>query len=224
MWSLVIAVNTDANILDDVDPTTEHPQITDYTHPIDPWGSATLGVDNGKVCFWGATDLALANSSAREYCGRVYGYTGPTLIAAQAGVFLPGGADKSAGLDARRRPTCACPRPSLVQLARNPNTTLSTRTLCSALSVHTRACTPPRTHSLSNSHNARQSPLNRHAASCTHILYACCATQFRRCRYFTHDAEATLLALEKPGPRCTRIHVPCCSSRELVGRIEYVST
>ena len=76
------------------DRTWSEDQITDYTHPIDPWGSATLGVDNGKVCFWGATDLALANSSAREYCGRVYGYTGPTLIAAQAGVFLPGGADR----------------------------------------------------------------------------------------------------------------------------------
>ena len=98
-----LAVNTNANILDDVDPATEHPQITDYTHPIDPWGSATLGVDNGKVCFWGATDLSFANSSAREYCGRVYGYTGPTLIAAQSGVFLPGGADENAGLDARRR-------------------------------------------------------------------------------------------------------------------------
>eukprot|EP00964_Phaeocystis_antarctica_P050713 scaffold29523_cov69-Phaeocystis_antarctica.AAC.2 len=119
-----LAVNTNANILDDVDPTTEHPQITDYTHPIDPWGSAMLGVDNGKVCFWGATDLAFANSSAREYCGRVYGYTGPTLIAAQAGVFLPGGADENAGLDARRRHISACPRPH-AQLAQ----TLSTRTL-----------------------------------------------------------------------------------------------
>ena len=226
MWSLVIAVNTDANILDDVDPTTEHPQITDYTHPIDPWGSATLGVDNGKVCFWGATDLADANSSAREYCGRVYGYTGPTLIAAQAGVFLPGGADKSAGLDARRRPTCACPRPSLVQLAHNPNTNLTVQ-------PHTLQCTiSTLEHALRLAHIASQiatTPASRHStatwlASCTHILYACCATQFRRCRYFTHDAEATLLALEKPGPRCTRIHVPCCSSRELVGRIEYVST
>ena len=157
---LVIAVSTDANILDDVDPTTEHPQITDYTHPIDPWGSATLGVDNGKVCFWGATDLADANSSAREYCGRVYGYTGPTLIAAQAGVFLPGGADESAGLDARRRP-----RPSLVQLAHNsvhhPLTLLCTiSTLEHALRL---------AHSLIAT--ARQSPLNRHTASCTHILH-----------------------------------------------------
>ena len=142
---LVIAVSTDANILDDVDPTTEHPQITDYTHPIDPWGSATLGVDNGKVCFWGATDLALANSSAREYCGRVYGYTGPTLIAAQAGVFLPGGADESAGLDARRRP-----RPSLVQLAHNPVSPHYTRTHSAVHYQCTRACTPPRTQPRSN--------------------------------------------------------------------------
>lgn len=113
--------NTDANILNDVDPSVQHSQITDYTHPLDPWGNAILGVDNGRVCLWGSTDLSFTNSSAREYCGRVYGYSGPTLIAAQGGAYFPGGADSTAGLD------------------------------------------------------------------------------FRRCRYFTHDAEATLLALQQPG-------------------------
>ena len=90
-------------------------------HPLDPWGNSMLGVDNGgNVCFWGSTGLQAADS-AFEYCSRAYGYTGPTLIAAQGGIFLPGGADSTAALE------------------------------------------------------------------------------FQRCRYFTHDAEATLLALEQSG-------------------------
>ena len=183
-----LAVNTNANILDDVDPTTEHPQITDYTHPIDPWGSAMLGVDNGKVCFWGATDLSFANSSAREYCGRVYGYTGPTLIAAQAGVFLPGGADENAGLDARRR------------RIRMPQTTRP----ASTDSVHPHASVHQHALCLARRAVACRPPASRHsiAAPVPH-------PQFRRCRYFTHDAEATLLALEKPGPIHIELQYTC---------------
>ena len=113
--------NSDADILADVDPTVAHANIVDYTHPLDPWGNTVLGVDNGgSVCFWGNAGLQAADS-ALEYCSRVYGYTGPTLIAAQGGVYLPGGADSDVGLN------------------------------------------------------------------------------FRRCRYFTHDAEATLLALQQSG-------------------------
>ena len=113
--------NSDADILADVDPTVAHASIVDYTHPLDPYGNTMLGVDNGSsVCFWGNAGLQVADS-ALEYCSRVYGYTGPTLLAAQGGVFLPGGADSDVALD------------------------------------------------------------------------------FKRCRYFTHDAEATLLALQQPG-------------------------
>jgi len=112
--------NTNAHLLDDLEPWATHDQIIDYTHPLDPWGSAMLGVDNGQVCFWGTPGLHAADA-AHKYCSRVWGLTGPTLIAAQGGIFIPGGASSSDALN------------------------------------------------------------------------------FKRCRYFTHDPEASLLALEQPG-------------------------
>ena len=181
-----LAVNTNANILDDVDPATEHPQITDYTHPIDPWGSATLGVDNGKVCFWGATDLSFANSSAREYCGRVYGYTGPTLIAAQAGVFLPGGADNNAGLDARRRHI------------RMPQTTrpASTDSVHPHSSVHQHAlCLARRAWCAVTCRRPRQSPLHSCILLCPSRSSAAAATSRttpkRHCSHWKSQARPT---------------------------------
>lgn len=102
--------NSNADILADVDPMVAHANIIDYTHPLDPWGNLMLGVDNGGgVCFWGNAGLQ-AGDSALEYCGRVYGYTGPTLIAAQGEHLLPGGADANVALDFKRYRYITTPR------------------------------------------------------------------------------------------------------------------
>jgi hypothetical protein len=80
-----------------VDPDIEHPQITDYVHVFDPWGNA-LGEDvGGRQCTYGSTDLL--DSRAYKYCERVFGYSGPTLIVADGGVFIPGGAESTASID-----------------------------------------------------------------------------------------------------------------------------
>jgi hypothetical protein len=99
--------------------------MSDFVHPLDPWGHTMLGMDTGgKVCFWGTEALKEANADgAYKYCSRVYGWSGPTLILASAGYKVPG-----SGVDA---------------------------------------------HQLK--------------------------LDFMRCRYFTHMAETTLLALQKDG-------------------------
>jgi len=78
MWS-------DSNLLDDVDPAAAHTQITDYAHPLDPWGNA-LGWDVGNKCLYGVGDTT---SSAYKYCAKVYGYSGPYLMWAHSGKGLP---------------------------------------------------------------------------------------------------------------------------------------
>ena len=104
--------DTDANLLDDVDPFVMHDHMVDYVHPLDPWGNAMLGVDNGgDVCFWGSADARRAQQAfvvelgaknitdnSYTYCSEIYGWSGATLIAAQAGVYAPGGVN---GVDAR---------------------------------------------------------------------------------------------------------------------------
>ena len=76
----------DANLLADLDPFVAHNQITDYTHPLDPWGNSMLGVDSGgQQCFWGNTALQ-NNDAISRTCGRVYGYGGPELILDDQGV------------------------------------------------------------------------------------------------------------------------------------------
>jgi hypothetical protein len=97
MASLVM--NDDANYLDDVEPDIDHPQITDYAHVFDPWGNM-LGEDaGGWQCNYGSTDLL--ESRAYKYCERIFGLAGPTLIAADGGVLIPGGADDTSSLDFR---------------------------------------------------------------------------------------------------------------------------
>lgn len=126
--------NSENGILDDVDPFVPHPDMTDYVHPLDPWGHTMLGLDNGgKVCFWGTSALKRAEEEGPEatdgaykYCSRVYGYSAPAIILARVGMSLPLGGG--------------------------------------------------------NVHDAER--LNK---------------DFRRCRYFTHMAETTLLTLQADG-------------------------
>lgn len=88
---------SNGHLLADVDPTDSHPNIMEYTHPLDPWGNSMLGEEvAGTTCYFGTTGLRNSDG-AYKYCGRVYGYTGPTLIAASAGVIIPGGPIADAG-------------------------------------------------------------------------------------------------------------------------------
>lgn len=93
-----------------VNPFLPQNQLLEYVHPLDPWGNAMLGRDNGgHVCFWG-TSTALQHEeglneeteeeeeeaenntsfeshqvtkdAAYTYCSRIYGYRGPLLMAA----------------------------------------------------------------------------------------------------------------------------------------------
>jgi hypothetical protein len=56
-----------------VDPFVSQPQLTDYTHVLDPWGNA-LGVDVGTSCLYGRT--ALRESRAYRYCRLAWGAPG----------------------------------------------------------------------------------------------------------------------------------------------------
>lgn len=64
------------NFLDDVDPTKAYGNVTDYTHPLDPYGS-NLGPDIGTTCYLGSSDIQ--TSAAKKYCGRVYGNSAPAI-------------------------------------------------------------------------------------------------------------------------------------------------
>lgn len=84
-----------SNLLEDVDPYVQHSShLTDIVHPLDPWGNSMLGMDNGQVCHWGTTRTSSDDESigakAQEYCARIYGYKGPTLVAAQEGAPFSG--------------------------------------------------------------------------------------------------------------------------------------
>ena len=48
-----------------MDAFVAHPQLSDYTHVLDPYGNA-LGVDVGRSCLYGRT--ALNRSRAYRYC------------------------------------------------------------------------------------------------------------------------------------------------------------
>jgi hypothetical protein len=86
---------SNSNLLQDVNPYTEYNHLTDFVHPLDPWGNSMLGDDNGQVCYWGGgfhhLDMNIPESpndeSVYEYCSQIYGWSGPTLIAAQAGAY-----------------------------------------------------------------------------------------------------------------------------------------
>lgn len=68
--------HSDADLLYDVDPYVNHPQITEYTHLLDPWG-AGLGYENGNVCSYGKTDIE--NSEAKKQCEKIWGTPGIKL-------------------------------------------------------------------------------------------------------------------------------------------------
>ena len=87
--------DTNADLLDDVDPFIKHDNMVEYVHPLDPWGNSMLGVDNGdQICFIGNKQLEAVEKDpsirdkygAYSYCSMVYGWPGPSIIAAQAGV------------------------------------------------------------------------------------------------------------------------------------------
>lgn len=88
---------SDYNILADLDPFLEYDNMIEYVHPLDPWGNAMLGMDNGKsVCFFGSKTAQLAETGthfdgAYEYCSRVYGWSGPTILVSSSGVSGLGG-------------------------------------------------------------------------------------------------------------------------------------
>mmetsp|Transcript_28448 Transcript_28448/g.69224 ORF Transcript_28448/g.69224 Transcript_28448/m.69224 type:complete len:321 (+) Transcript_28448:452-1414(+) len=70
-----------ANFLQDVDPAVAHDHITEYVHPLDPWGNSMLGQDNGgQACYYGTSYLSRPHPTFK-YCSEIYGWSGPTLIA-----------------------------------------------------------------------------------------------------------------------------------------------
>lgn len=90
--------DSNANLLDDLDPFIRHENMVEYVHPLDPWGNSMLGLDNGdQVCYWGKMDAQMGQNSSMDdrmnarvgayhYCSKVYGWPGPDIIAAQAGL------------------------------------------------------------------------------------------------------------------------------------------
>lgn len=64
----------------DVDPFIHHPQITDYTHVLDPLGF--MDYDAGTQCILGTSDIA--DSGARRWCEGVIGYAPSTFFTAGA--------------------------------------------------------------------------------------------------------------------------------------------
>eukprot|EP01059_Diplonema_ambulator_P032632 TRINITY_DN649_c0_g1_i10.p1 TRINITY_DN649_c0_g1~~TRINITY_DN649_c0_g1_i10.p1 ORF type:complete len:617 (+),score=219.89 TRINITY_DN649_c0_g1_i10:268-1851(+) len=48
----------------------DHPQVTEYVHPLDTWGNA-LGRDVGTQCYWGKANVA--SSMAKKYCEPISG-------------------------------------------------------------------------------------------------------------------------------------------------------
>jgi len=69
-------LHSNYDMLDDVDPYVNHPQITEYVHYLDPWGQA-LGRENGNVCLYGK--IGLETSEAKKGCERVWGTPGVKL-------------------------------------------------------------------------------------------------------------------------------------------------
>lgn len=93
-----LTFDSNGNFLEDVDPFVRHENMVEYVHPLDPWGNSMLGMDNGNsVCYWGKLEAKLAEASrsdvledfnvgAYHYCSKIYGWPGPSIIAAQAGL------------------------------------------------------------------------------------------------------------------------------------------
>mmetsp|Transcript_59910 Transcript_59910/g.122971 ORF Transcript_59910/g.122971 Transcript_59910/m.122971 type:complete len:561 (-) Transcript_59910:112-1794(-) len=69
-------MHSDADLVQDVDPFKQHPQITEYVHVLDPWGQA-LGLEVGNECRYGVGNIEA--SRAYKYCRKTWGYPGPYL-------------------------------------------------------------------------------------------------------------------------------------------------
>ena len=62
-----------------------------------------LGEDvGGTTCFYGKSKLTNTSWGARKYCERVYGYSGPVLIAANGNTYMPWASNTEFGLDFKR--------------------------------------------------------------------------------------------------------------------------
>ncbi|KAL7565849.1 hypothetical protein ACA910_007408 [Epithemia clementina (nom. ined.)] len=58
---------SNAELLSSVNPFVPQNQLTEYVHPLDPWGNALLGRDNGgHVCFWGSTNAVRQQEAEAE--------------------------------------------------------------------------------------------------------------------------------------------------------------
>eukprot|EP00457_Paulinella_chromatophora_P007967 gb/GEZN01007993.1/.p1 GENE.gb/GEZN01007993.1/~~gb/GEZN01007993.1/.p1 ORF type:complete len:395 (-),score=51.10 gb/GEZN01007993.1/:210-1394(-) len=71
-------LHSHANMLDDVDPTVPHPQITDYAHPLDPLGSA-FGVDVGRSCYY-FKGASITDDPGYKSCQQIWGWSAPKLF------------------------------------------------------------------------------------------------------------------------------------------------
>lgn len=81
------------NLLADVNPDLNYSSaIIDYTHPLDAWGSG-LGEDTGTECYFGIKNIT--QSKAYEYCSKIWGLSGVTLVAAGTLTVPGGGADEN---------------------------------------------------------------------------------------------------------------------------------
>mmetsp|Transcript_59071 Transcript_59071/g.144909 ORF Transcript_59071/g.144909 Transcript_59071/m.144909 type:complete len:573 (+) Transcript_59071:106-1824(+) len=90
-------LGSDTNLLDDVNPYISHPQVTDYSHVLDPWGHG-LGLEVGRQCLYGKTDIQ--NTKAYKYCSKIWGHPAPNLIYANsAPEAIKTSADKQLDID-----------------------------------------------------------------------------------------------------------------------------
>ncbi|KAL7568048.1 hypothetical protein ACA910_020768 [Epithemia clementina (nom. ined.)] len=166
-----------AALLTSVNPFLPQNQLTDYVHPLDPWGNALLGRDNGgHVCFWGSTNAVRQQEAELEALERQKEKEAEEAEqAAEAGENGGGGGgdgdefgdDDDDDDDEDNDTTIPVIDPAYIYCSRiygyrGP--------LLMAADAHA-----PLGHFSLNEQELRQN--------------------FERCRYYTHTIEATLLAL-----------------------------
>ena len=74
------------DLLDDVDPTKPYSDVYDYSHILDPWGTA-FGSDIGEACYFGTHKIK--STAAYRWCEKIYGYSGSTLVYAEGLAATP---------------------------------------------------------------------------------------------------------------------------------------
>jgi len=74
---------SDSTYLADVNPFVTHDQITEYVDAIDPVGF--MGVDPGSQCVYGTENVT--QRPAVEYCEKIFGFPGTTLLLAASGAL-----------------------------------------------------------------------------------------------------------------------------------------